>query len=97
MVVIHTGPHHHHHHRARVRASWGVQKLTEVVTKVSEVPAQNFYLTCHGTALEEHDNLRRVSLNCRVLMHGRLVGGARTMIPGEWSCAVCGAQGCWPT
>ena len=37
------------------------------------------------------------SLNCRVLMHGRLVGGVSTIIPGERSCAVCGAQGCWPT
>ena len=81
----------------RVRASWWFQKLAELVSKVSEVPAQNFYLTCDGTTLEEHDNLRRVSPNCRVLMHGRLVGGARTTIPGEWSCAVCGAQGCWPT
>ena len=45
----------------RVRASWEVQKLAQLVSKVSEVPAQNFYLTCDGTALEEHDNLRRVS------------------------------------
>ena len=81
----------------RVRASWEVQKLAELVSKVSEVPAQNFYPTCDGTALEEHDNLRRVSPHCNFLMHGRLVGGARTIIPGEWSCAVCGAQGCWPT
>ena len=81
----------------RVRASWGVQKLVEVVAEVSEVPAQHFYLTCGGKTLKEHDNLRRVSVDCRVLMHGRLEGGVRTIIPGEWSCTVCGAQGCWPT
>ena len=44
-----------------------------------------------------HDDLRKVTPHCRVLMRGRLVGGARTIIPGEWSCAVCGAQDCWPT
>ena len=80
-----------------VRASSDVQKLIEVVAEVREVPARNFYLTCDGKTLEEHDNLQRVSLNCRVLMHGRLVGGVRTIISGEWSCVVCGAQGCWPT
>ena len=75
----------------------GVQKLIEIVAEVSEVPARNFFLTCDGKILKEHDNLRRVSINCRVLMHGRLEGGVRTIIPGEWSCKVCGAQGCWPT
>ena len=80
-----------------VRASWGVQKLVEVVAEVSQVPAQHFYLTCGGKILKEHDNLWRVSVDCRVLMHGRLEGGVRTIIPGEWSCTVCGAQGCWPT
>ena len=69
----------------------------EVVAEVSEVPAQHFYLTCGGKILKEHDNLWRVSVDCRVLMHGRLEGGVRTIIPGEWSCTVCGAQGCWPT
>ena len=67
------------------------------ITTLSLRRGQNFYLTCDGSALEEHDNLRRVSPHCRVLMHGQLVGGARIIIPGEWSCAVCGAQGCWPT
>ena len=81
----------------RVRASWGFQKLKEIVAEVSEVPARNFYLTCDGKILKEHDNLRRVSIDCRVLMHGRLEGGGRTIIPGEWSCTVCGTQGCWPT
>ena len=81
----------------RVRASWGVQKLMEIVAEVSEVPPRHFYLTCDGKILKEHDNLRRISVDCRVLMHGRLGGGVRTIIPGEWSCTVCGAQGCWPT
>ena len=75
----------------------GVQKLMEIMAEVSEVPARHFYLTCDGKILKEHDNLRRVSVDCRVLMHGRLEGGVRTIIPGEWSCTVCGVQGCWPT
>ena len=37
-------------------------------------------LTCDGTALEEHDNWRRVSPHCRVLMHGRLVSGVWGMV-----------------
>ena len=81
----------------RVQASWGVQKLAEPVSKVSEVPTQKFYLTCDGMPLQGQDDLRKVTPHRRVLMRGRLVGGARTIILGEWSCAVCGAQGCWPT
>ena len=38
----------------RVRACWGVQKLAVLVSEVSEVPTQKFYLTCDGTALEAH-------------------------------------------
>ena len=80
-----------------VRASWGVSKLVDIVAELSEVPAQHFYLTCGGKILKEQDKLCTVSVDCRVLMHGRLEGGVRTIIPGEWSCTVCGAQGCWPT
>ena len=64
-----------------VQASWGVQELSELVSKVSEVPTQKFYLTCDGMPLEAQDDLRKVTPHSIVLMRGLLVGGARPIIP----------------
>ena len=81
----------------RVQANWKTRDLERLVSEVTRIPTQCFHLTNNGTRLESVGDLRSVGPDSRVLMTGRLAGGARPVIPGEWKCAVCSAVGCWPT
>ena len=38
-----------------------------------------------------------VETDSQIVMCGRLNGGGRTVIEGEWDCQNCGIRGCWPT
>ena len=81
----------------RVQAHWKVRDLERLVSEVTGISTQCFYLINNGSRVESDGDLRCVDPDSRVLMTERLAGGARPVIPGEWKCAVCSAMGCRPT
>ena len=75
--------------------------LSTTVSGVTGVPPDFFYLTIGGRILGCQDLFGNsgASSGIHVQMNGRLRGGARppaVFIPGQWTCGVCGMEGCWP-
>ena len=75
--------------------------LSTTVSGVTGVPPDFFYLTIGGRVLGCQDLFGNsgASSGIHVQMNGRLRGGARppaVFIPGQWTCGVCGMEGCWP-
>ena len=78
-----------------------VGELTLAVSVAEGVPLEFFYLTIDGHILGGQDLLRRFGAlpGTHIRMNGRLRGGVRPpseYIPGQWTCGVCGMEGCWP-
>ena len=76
-------------------------ELSTTVSGVTGVPPDFFYLTIGGRIVGGQDLLGSsgASSGIHVQMNGRLRGGARppaVFIPGQWTCGVCGMEGCWP-
>ena len=76
-------------------------ELSTIVSGVTGVPPDFFYLTIGGRILGGHDFLGNsgVSSGTHVQMNGRMRGGASppaVFIPGQWTCGACGMEGCWP-
>ena len=74
--------------------------LSTTVSGVTGVPPDFFYLTIGGRILGCQDLFGNsgASSGIHVQMNGRLRGGARppaVFIPGQWTCGVCGMEGCW--
>ena len=71
------------------------------VSVATGVPLEFFYLTIEGHILGGQDLLGRFGAlpGAHIRMNGRLRGGVRPpseYIPGQWTCGVCGMEGCWP-
>ena len=76
-------------------------ELSLAVSFATGVPFEFFYLTIEGHILGENDLLGRFGAlpGAHIRMNGRLRGGVRPpseYIPGQWTCGVCGMEGCWP-
>ena len=61
----------------------------------------SFYLTIEGHILGGQDQLGRFGAlpGAHIRMNGRLRGRVSPpseFIPGQWTCGVCGMEGCWP-
>ena len=87
-VVLLTG----HSRCLRVRGGSTNGELNQLESELSGVPEQLFYNTGCGVRLQ----LIVISRDSWEIMPGRFVAGARPVIPGEWSCTLRAAQGCWP-
>ena len=71
------------------------------VSVATGVPLEFIYLTIEGHILGGQDILGRFGAlpGAHIRMNGRLRGGVRPpseYIPGQWTCGVCGTEGCWP-
>ena len=76
-------------------------ELSTTVSGVTGVPPDFFYLTIGGRIVGGQDLLGSSGAfpGIHIQMNGRLRGGARppaVFIPGQWTCGVCGMEGCWP-
>ena len=76
-------------------------ELSTTVSGVTGVPPDFFYLTIGGRIVGGQDLLGSAGAfpGIHIQMNGRLKGGARppaVFIPGQWTCGVCGMEGCWP-
>ena len=76
-----------------------VQELCTEIAFRTGVPERHFYLLLNGRMLSNSSLLDSagVETDAQIVMCGRLNGGGRTVIVGEWDCQKCGMQGCWPT
>ena len=76
-----------------------VQELCSAIALRTGVPERHFYLLHNGRMLASSSSLEFAGIvtDSQVVMCGRLHGGGRPVIEGEWDCQKCGMQGCWPT
>ena len=76
-----------------------VQELCSAVALRTGIPERHFYLLHNGRMLVSSSSLDFAGIvkDSQVVMCGRLHGGGRPVIEGEWDCQKCGMQGCWPT
>ena len=78
-----------------------VMSFALAVSVATDVPLEFFHLTTDGHILGGQDLLGQFEAPSggHVRMNGRLRGGVRppsVHIPGQWTCGVCGMEGCWP-
>ena len=76
-----------------------VQELCTEIAFRTGVPERHFYLLLNGRMLASSSLLDSAGIetDSQIVMCGRLNGGGRTIIEGEWDCQNCGMRGCWPT
>ena len=76
-----------------------VHELCAEIAFRTGVPERHFYLLLNGRMLASSSLLESAGIetDSQIVMCGRLNGGGRTVIEGEWDCQKCGMQGCWPT
>ena len=80
------------HLNMKVERSTRVSALCEVLSKMTGIPMDAFYLTRQTKVLQDDEELWPEQ-DERVCMRGRLRGG----MDGDWTCQHCGRQGCWVT
>ena len=76
-----------------------VQELCTEIAFRTGLPERHFYLLLNGRMLASSSLLESAGIetDSQIVMCGRLNGGGRTIIEGEWDCQNCGMRGCWPT
>ena len=76
-----------------------VQELCAAIAFRTGVLERHFYLLLSGRMLASSSSFESAGIetDSQIVMCGRLNGGGRTVIEGEWDCQKCGMQGCWPT
>ena len=80
------------HLNMKVERSTRVSALCKVLSKMTGIPMDAFYLTRQTKVLQNDEELWPEP-DERVCMRGRLRGG----MDGDWTCQHCGRQGCWVT
>ena len=72
-----------------------VSTLVQSIAERCQFPQHWFFLTSGGKVVDIGLTLQdaHIGKDSCLVMHGRLRGGGRVVVPGEWECAVCHSLG----
>ena len=76
----------------KIEGNTRVSALCRVLSKMTGIPMDAFYLTRQTKVLQNDEELW-LEQDERFCMRGKLRGG----MDGDWTCQHCGRQGCWVT